>query len=167
LRQFASGFDIILEDTTFQMYSPNRLDQIAFVAQHLKDDGLFVFVEKFLHSDLDEYQRREDQKDHGFKARFYRPDEIAAKRTAVLTIMNQNEVTLPDMGTAISRTFRHCYVTWNSGNFYSLVASTSAANLGKFLSHLIGPAIPHEYAYEAVPRAIIDDAVVLAAEWSA
>jgi hypothetical protein len=157
LQQFSSGFDIILEDTTFQMYSPNRPDQIAFVAQHLKDDGLFVFFEKFLHPDLDEYRRREDQKDHGFKARFFRPDEIAAKRSAVLSIMNQNEVTLQDMGNAIKQTFRHCHVTWNSGNFYSLVASNSAASIERFLSHLIGPAIPHEYAYETLPRAIIDD----------
>jgi hypothetical protein len=98
LQQFTSGFDIILEDTTFQMYSPNRPDQIAFVAQHLKDDGLFVFFEKFLHPEPDEYRRREDQKDHGFKARFFRPEEIAAKRGAVLSIMNQNEVTIQNMG---------------------------------------------------------------------
>jgi len=157
LQQFVSGFDIILEDTTFQMYSPNRPDQIAFVAQHLKDDGLFVFLEKFLHPDLDEYRRREDQKDHGFKARFFRPDEIAAKRNTVLSIMNQNEVTLHDMGNAIKQTFRHCHVTWNSGNFYSLVASNSTANIERFLSHLIGPAIPHEYVYETLPRATIED----------
>lgn len=161
LLQFASGFDIILEDTTFQMYSPNRPDQIAFVAQHLKSDGLFVFVEKFLHPDLDEYRRREDQKDLGFKARFFRPAEVAAKRTTVLTIMNQNEVTLPDMGSAISGIFRHCYVTWNSGNFYTLVASNSAASIERFLSHLIRPAIPHEYVYEALPRAIVNDSISL------
>ncbi|MER9437240.1 class I SAM-dependent methyltransferase [Mesorhizobium sp. M0618] len=47
LANFAPGFDIILEDTTFQMYSPNRASQIEFVTQHLKQDGIFVFVEKF------------------------------------------------------------------------------------------------------------------------
>jgi len=167
LQHFAAGFDIILEDTTFQMYSPNRPDQIAFVAQHLKDDGLFVFVEKFLHLDPDEYTRREDRKDLGFKARFFPPAEIAAKRATVLTIMNQNEVSLPDMGAAIRRTFRHCYVTWNCGNFYTLVASNSFANIERFLSHLIGPAIPHEYVYEAVPRAISDDTRMPASDWSA
>ena len=30
LERFTGGFDIILEDTTFQMYSPNRRQQIAF-----------------------------------------------------------------------------------------------------------------------------------------
>ena len=47
LAKFASGFDFILEDTTFQMYSPNRSKQIEFVTQHLKQGGIFVFVEKF------------------------------------------------------------------------------------------------------------------------
>jgi hypothetical protein len=167
LKQFASGFDIIMEDTTFQMYSPNRPDQIAFVSQHLKDDGLFFFVEKFLHPDLDEYRRREDQKDHGFKARFFRPDDIASKRTAVLSIMNRNEVPLYDIGAAISRTFRHCHITWNSGNFYSLVASNSAANIERFLSLLVIPAIPLEYVYEPLPRVIVDNARLLGVEQNA
>jgi hypothetical protein len=167
LKQFASGFDIIVEDTTFQMYSPNRRDQIAFVAQHLKDDGLFVFFEKFLHPDLDEYARRENQKDHGFKARFFRPDQIASKRTAVLSVMNRNEVTLVNMANAISRTFRHCHLTWNSGNFYSLLAGNSAANIERFLSLMIDPAIPFEYIYETLPRVIVDNHRLLGVEQNA
>ncbi|TJX21813.1 MAG: class I SAM-dependent methyltransferase, partial [Mesorhizobium sp.] len=58
LGKFASGFDIILEDTTFQMYSPNRPKQIEFVAQHLKEGGIFVFLEKFRAVEDSDYQRR-------------------------------------------------------------------------------------------------------------
>ncbi|ENN85574.1 hypothetical protein RHSP_06644 [Rhizobium freirei PRF 81] len=142
LAKFASGFDIILEDTTFQMYSPNRPDQIDFVSQHLKDDGLFLFVEKFKNAEIDEYQRRELQKDHGFKARFFDPADIMEKKAAVLTVMNRNEVTLAEMSDAVKRRFRHCYATWNSGNFCTLIASNSLPNIDRFMSGLIRPATP-------------------------
>ncbi|MGZ9719098.1 class I SAM-dependent methyltransferase [Rhizobium miluonense] len=157
LAKFASGFDVILEDTTFQMYSPNRPDQIEFVSQHLKDDGLFLFVEKFKNAEIDEYQRRELQKDHGFKARFFDPIEIMAKKAKVLTVMNRNEVTLAAMSDAVKRCFRHCYVTWNSGNFCTLVASNSLSNIERFMSGLIKPAIPTEYVYETLPLLLVND----------
>ncbi len=157
LVKFASGFDIILEDTTFQMYSPNRPDQIEFVSQHLKDDGLFLFVEKFKATDSDEYQRRELQKDHGFKARFFSPTDIMAKKEAVLTVMNQSEVTLAEMSDAVKRWFHHCYVIWNSGNFSTLVASNNLENIERFMSGLTKPAIPAEYVYEILPRLLFSD----------
>lgn len=152
LAKFASGFDVIFEDTTFQMYSPNRRDQIGFVSQHLTDDGLFVFVEKFRNVDIEEYKRRERQKDHGFKARFFNHADIMAKEAAVLTVMNQNEVTLDGMEAALMPYFSHAYITWNSGNFYSLVASNSLPNIERFISSLIAPAIPSEYVYGPLPR---------------
>ncbi|WP_064710647.1 class I SAM-dependent methyltransferase [Rhizobium bangladeshense] len=151
LAKFSSGFDIILEDTTFQMYSPNRSDQIEFVSQHLKNDGLFIFVEKFKSPDVDEYQRRELQKDHGFKARFFEPTDITAKKTTVLTVMNQSEVTLAEMTLAVNHCFQHCFATWNSGNFYTLLASNSLPNIERFMAGLIGPAIPGEYVYADIP----------------
>ncbi|MFC3323564.1 hypothetical protein [Mesorhizobium cantuariense] len=101
LANFAQGFDIILEDTTFQMYSPNRSGQIAFVTQHLKADGIFVFVEKFRAAEETDYRRREYQKDFGFKARYFPPDEIEKKQTLVLNTMFGNEVTLAQMSDAI------------------------------------------------------------------
>lgn len=151
LNKFSSGFDIILEDTTFQMYSPNRTDQIEFVSQHLKNHGLFLFVEKFKAIDADDYQRRELQKDHGFKARFFNPAEIMTKKANVLTVMNQCEVTLAQMSDAVKRCFRHCYVIWNSGNFYTLLASNSSVNIERFMAGLIQPAIPGEYVYGDIP----------------
>jgi hypothetical protein len=148
LIKFTSDFDIILEYTNFQMYSPSRADQIGFVSQRLKDDGLFLFFEKFKDIDIEEYSRREDQKDHGFKARYFRRGDIERKEASVLTVMNRNEVTLGEMEAATRQYSRHCHITWNSGNFYSLVASNSLPNIERFLSNLIKPAIPNEYVYE-------------------
>lgn len=151
LTSFSSGFDIIFEDTTFQMYSPNRPDQIEFISQHLKDDGLCLFVEKFKAVDGDDYQRRELQKDHGFKSRFFEPADVMAKKAKVLTVMNRSEVTLAQMSDAVKRSFSHCHVIWNSGNFYTLLASNSPRNIEQFLSGLIEPAIPQEYVYADIP----------------
>ncbi|KAL4900741.1 hypothetical protein BDW74DRAFT_182572 [Aspergillus multicolor] len=36
----AGGFDVIPEDTTFQMYSPNRKAQIGFTLEKLKPHGI-------------------------------------------------------------------------------------------------------------------------------
>ncbi|TJV53488.1 MAG: class I SAM-dependent methyltransferase [Mesorhizobium sp.] len=148
LAKFASGFDLILEDTTFQMYSPNRAKQIEFVSQHLKEGGIFVFVEKFRAADENDYARREWQKDFGFKTRYFPQDEIERKKAAVLTTMFNNEVTLQDMFRAVGAHFNHCAMTWNSGNFCSLAASNSRENLNLYLSQMADPAIPNEYVYE-------------------
>ncbi|RUW36206.1 MULTISPECIES: class I SAM-dependent methyltransferase [unclassified Mesorhizobium] len=148
LAKFASGFDFILEDTTFQMYSPNRVKQIEFVMQHLKEGGIFVFVEKFRAVDENDYARREWQKDLGFKARYFPQEEIEKKRTAVLATMFKNEVTLEEMSRVVGAHFNHCIITWNSGNFCSLAASNSRENLNLYLSQMADPAIPNEYVYE-------------------
>ncbi|KUM24135.1 hypothetical protein AU467_06820 [Mesorhizobium loti] len=148
LAKFASGFDFILEDTTFQMYSPNRVKQIEFVMQHLKEGGIFLFVEKFRAVDENDYKRREWQKDFGFKARYFPQDEIEKKKDAVLKIMFNNEVTLGEMFHAAGAHFNHCVMTWNSGNFCSLAASNNRENLNLYLSQMADPAIPNEYVYE-------------------
>ncbi|KAJ6076018.1 hypothetical protein N7499_007999 [Penicillium canescens] len=155
LAKFASGFDIIVEDTTFQMYSPTRDEQVGFVVQSLKEDGIFVFVEKFRHADIDEYERRELQKDYGFKARYFSSSEVAAKGKDVLVTMSQNQVTLDDMAAILHRYFRHCSINWNSGNFYTLVASNNQVNLDRFVACLGAPAIPKEFEYEDnLPRSL-------------
>jgi hypothetical protein len=151
LEQFSGGFDFILEDTTFQMYSPNRGAQIEFVARHLKSDGIFLFLEKFRAIDQSDYDGRESQKDFGFKTRYFAVDEIRRKREQVLSTMNTCEVTLPEMATAVFGNFKHCAVTWNSGNFYGLAASNSKEHLQRYLSQMVHPAIPTEYEYEPGP----------------
>lgn len=151
LERFTGGFDVILEDTTFQMYSPNRRDQIGFVKQHLKPNGIFLFIEKFRSDDENAYQSREEQKNLGFKSHYFGTDEIARKTELVLNTMHACEVTLAEMADAVSPHFKHCVVTWNSGNFYGLAASNDAANLGRYLSTMVQPAIPVEYVYEPRP----------------
>jgi hypothetical protein len=151
LEQFTGGFDFILEDTTFQMYSPNRRQQIAFVAQHLKEDGILLFVEKFRSLDPGDYQGRESQKDFGFKTRYFGTDEIERKSKLVLSTMHNSEVTLAEMAAAVYTHFRHCVITWNSGNFYGLAASNSKENLWRYLSLMVQPAIPTEYVYDPEP----------------
>ncbi|SDA97840.1 class I SAM-dependent methyltransferase [Mesorhizobium qingshengii] len=161
LAGFAHGFDVILEDTTFQMYSPNRVKQIEFVSQHLKEGGIFVFVEKFRAIEETDYRRREYQKDFGFKARYFPQDEIEKKQTSVLNTMFNNEVTLGEMHDAVRAHFSHCVMTWNSGNFCSLAASNDRENLNHYVSQMAAPAIPHEYVYET---SLDPDAADLSAE---
>lgn len=161
LARFSSGFDFILEDTTFQMYSPNRPQQIQFVAQHLKEDGIFLFIEKFRAADDQDYDAREAQKDFGFKMRYFGREQIERKAQTVLNTMHKSEVHLTEMASAVYACFRHCVVTWNSGNFYGLAACNSETKLSRYLSLLPCPAIPHEYVYSPVPycelRAAADD----------
>ncbi|RWM78464.1 MAG: class I SAM-dependent methyltransferase [Mesorhizobium sp.] len=154
LRRFSDGFDIILEDTTFQMYSPNRSAQIGFVNRHLKDDGVFLFLEKFRQTDPDEYVRRELQKDHGYKSRFFSAGEIDRKNDVILKQMNINETTLDNMSSTLSAYFKYGCVTWNCGNFYTLAASNSADNLRRLLSAMAPPCIPNEYIYIEAPDSL-------------
>ncbi|CAK7260967.1 MULTISPECIES: class I SAM-dependent methyltransferase [unclassified Shinella] len=152
LKPLGGKFDVILEDTTFQMYSPNRSGQISFVKQYLKDDGVFLFVEKFRHEGSAEYVRRELQKDYGYKARYFSADEIAQKNKIILERMNLNEVTIETMAAALREHFVHACMTWNSGNFYAIAASNNAQNLFDFVGRMCEPCIPHEYNYEKLPR---------------
>ncbi|WEZ85961.1 class I SAM-dependent methyltransferase (plasmid) [Rhizobium sp. 32-5/1] len=151
LQQFSGGFDFILEDTTFQMYSPNRQRQIEFVAGHLNEDGILLFMEKFRAADPDDYAARESQKDFGFKTRYFGLAEIQRKSRVVLSTMHECEVTLAEMANAVYAHFRYCVVTWNSGNFYGLAASNSKQNLRRYLSQMVHPAIPAEYVYDPEP----------------
>ncbi|WP_027146586.1 class I SAM-dependent methyltransferase [Mesorhizobium sp. WSM3626] len=161
LRHFSERFDIILEDTTFQMYSANRKEQIGFVKRNLKDDGIFLFLEKFRQADGGEYLRRELQKDYGYKIRFFDPDEIKKKNEVILKRMNLNETTLNDISSALAAYFKYGCVTWNSGNFYTLAASNSADNLQRLISAMAPPCIPNEYVYIEAPASLPGLAVEL------
>lgn len=161
LKQFSDGFDIILEDTTFQMYSPNRMVQIGFVKRHLKEEGIFLFLEKFRNADSDEYLRRELQKDHGYKTRFFNPDDIKNKTDVILQRMSRNETTLDDMSAALAAYFKYGCVTWNCGNFYTLAVSNSADNLRRLISAMAPPCIPNEYVYIETPASLPELAIEL------
>lgn len=154
LKPLRGKFDVILEDTTFQMYSANRSAQIDFVKQYLRDDGIFLFVEKHRHLDESEYIRRELQKDYGYKARYFSSAEIDEKRETILQKMNLNEVTLETMACTIGEHFSHACITWNSGNFYTIAASNDADNLHALVGKMCEPCIPSEYVYEELPGAL-------------
>ncbi|MDH0117982.1 hypothetical protein [Agrobacterium pusense] len=142
---------------TFQMYSPNRQQQIAFVRRNLKAKGLMIFLEKFRSQDIEEYRRRELEKDHGFKIRYFSEAEINRKKTNVLDAMNLNEVALDEMRCVLREVFSYAYIIWNSGNFYSIAASNSLRNLDLFVSCLGPAAIPSEYTHGEVPARFLPD----------
>lgn len=154
ISHFETGFDLLLEDTTFQMYSPNRLEQIEFVKRNLKDDGIMLFIEKFKHEDLQEYLRRERQKDFGYKARFFSLEDVKQKNNTILKKMNLNEVTISEMASSIERHFKYCYVTWNSGNFYTVISGNDDAKIKRLISFMSPPCIPNEYVYTTTPKSI-------------
>lgn len=155
LSTFTGGFDAILEDTTFQMYSPNRIEQVSFVKTHLKEGGILLLVEKCRHDDEAEYIARERQKDFGFKSRFYSRTEINKKKKSMLRMMKLNERTLSDMAKAIGASFKYCHVTWNSGNFYIFAASDNDSKLNAFVRRLGTAVIPAEYVYMGLPRCLV------------
>ena len=153
----STGFDIIFEDTTFQMYGRERRIPIVLAARNLRSDGIFVMLEKFGHSDEKEFFCREQQKDEQFKARFYSTEHINEKRQTILNYMDRQLVTLEECQNELRGLFKHTVVVWNSGNFYALAASNSAKRLNKFISQLIHPAIPQAFRYLDLPKVILGE----------
>jgi tRNA (cmo5U34)-methyltransferase len=151
LAPFRDGFDVLLEDTTFQMYGPNRVEQLAVIAPRIRPDGLLIQVQKVNQQDSEEYARRERQKDDVFKARFFSAAQIAGKRRDVLDTMDDQQVDLEASIAALAEYFAYTVVTWNSGNFYTIVSSGSLSVLRSFVMSMISPAIPEEYCCEHLP----------------
>ena len=131
-KTFKDGFDLIIEDTTFQMYSSNRAKQIKFSAMILKSDGVFISVNKMIKRDMKEYYRQEKIK-NDFKKKHFSQNQIKAKNT-ILNTMEQNQVTLDKTIKASHLTFKYVVVYWNSTNFYSLASSNSKDNLESFIA---------------------------------
>ena len=159
---FEGGFDVLVEDTTFQMYGPERYEPIVLACRNLRDDGIFVLIEKLRHVDIKEYLRRENQKDSDFKARYFNEAQIEQKRSAILQHMSQMEASLDEITSALKRRFAAAVVTWNSGNFYTIAASVSTSNLKRFIHGLLPPALPAQFCYERLPMALFgihDDSI--------
>jgi hypothetical protein len=157
LTHFRAGFDVLLEDTTFQMYGSDRDNQNRFVAKDVKPHGLLIQVQKLSHSAPAIYVERERQKDKQFKSRFFSSSQIAQKKQDVLNRMIDFQVDKATSAAALKSCFRYSVVTWNSGNFYTIVSSNSRSSVVDFVSSLIAPAIPPEYCYEPLPLVIVDD----------
>lgn len=157
IHAFDAGFDLVVEDTTFQMYGSERLEPVCLAARNLRADGIFVLLEKFMHPDEGEFIRRERQKDEGFKGRYFPPGAIEDKKQTIVTEMDSLLVTLDEMTSSLGRLFRHAAITWNSGNFYTIAASDNGEKLAHFVNALIPPAIPAEFLHEELPRRILGD----------
>ncbi|GLU27578.1 class I SAM-dependent methyltransferase [Brucella sp. NBRC 12950] len=158
LHPFRDGFDVLLEDTTFQMYGADRDNQLAFVVPRIRENGLFIQIQKLSHSKREEYDRREHQKDEEFKSRFFTRTQIASKKSEILKTMSNYEVGLEETIAALRQNFRFSVVTWNSGNFYTIVSSNSERSLKDFVNGMIRPAIPAEFSYEQLPFTLLNNA---------
>ncbi len=136
-------FDVIIEDTTFQMYSPDRAKQIKFTKEKLKKDGIIGFIEKFSNKDITEFLKREHIKDSLFKNRFFSQKDIQLKKDNVLTDMNNGLVTIDTFKNILADFFKYAVINWNSGNFYTVYASNSKNNLLSFLSNMTPALTPN------------------------
>jgi hypothetical protein len=154
LEPFKEGFDIVYEDTCFQMHAKNRAEQVAWICQNMRDDGLFICLEKCLLEDHVEYQRRENQKDDDFKIRYFSSQQIAEKKTSILQDMQTGQVLMSDLVEGIAATLKHVAVTWNSGNFYTIVASNDPKKVQEFCGYMLPPCIPAHFANTELPRTL-------------
>lgn len=148
---FYKGFDILMEDTTFQMYSNNRDGQINHVCKLLKSDGILILNEKFKANNEAEYLMREKQKDDDFKSVYFNEQDILKKSEEILGKMYHNEVTIGDIKKCLSKHFTYSAITWNSGNFYTIVSSNNFKNITRFLYGMSPPCIPTEFSYIDAP----------------
>ncbi|MBD8689482.1 MULTISPECIES: class I SAM-dependent methyltransferase [unclassified Rhizobium] len=151
LQQFRDGFDILMEDTTFQMYDRDRLSQLDFIAPRLRPGGLLVQVQKLANHDVELYQERERQKDDLFKSRYFSSARISDKRDEVLNTMDDLQVDLETTTAALGAFFRYSVAIWNSGNFYTIVSSNARQAILDFTSLIIQPAIPPAYCNHVLP----------------
>ncbi|OLP59639.1 hypothetical protein BJF93_11220 [Xaviernesmea oryzae] len=167
LRSFRGGFDILMEDTTFQMYGTDREAQLAFIAPRIRADGLLIQVQKMAHRDRLVYDCRERQKDDQFKSRYFSRGQIDAKKREILETMRSCEVDLETSISALASFFRFSAVTWNSGNFYTILSSHSIDALSGLLQFMFQPAIPESFCYEKLPRLWMNGAEISVPEkWS-
>lgn len=142
---FRKGFDIIWENTAFQMYSNKRDDQISYVKRVLKKDGIIIFLEKMSNKDKDIYRKMEEIKDSKFKSKFFSTDDIDKKKNTILSEMEKGQVTLKTFLKVSKRHFKYVEVIWNSTNFYEIVASDDENSINKFVSFLPNKYVPKEF----------------------
>jgi hypothetical protein len=149
--QFRDGFDMVIEETTFQMYHKNRADQIGLVGRNLKPGGILLMVEKMDQDSPEVFAAREQQKDEDFKPLYFDTAQILQKRVSIVSKMNNMLATMDELRDAAKQHFSAAVVTFNAGNFYNIAASDDPANLASFIGNMIAPAVPPEYVYGDVP----------------
>ena len=157
LQPFRDGYDVLLEDTTFQMYGRDRENQTAFIAPRVKQNGVLVQVQKLTHPDPEVYLERERQKDGMFKPRFFSAKQIVQKQRGILDTMVDFQVDLETSRAALQSFFQYSVITWNSGNFYTIVSSNCLNSIREFGISMLKPAIPNEFCHERLPQVLIND----------
>ncbi|ASG67405.1 hypothetical protein CDV26_02435 [Francisella halioticida] len=80
LKIFTGGFNVIYERNVFQMYNPDRINQIKILTNVLQEDGIIILEEKLKQCNSDDYDHREQIKDHLFKSQYYDINQIAIKK---------------------------------------------------------------------------------------
>jgi len=167
LQPFRDGYDVLFEDTTFQMYGRDRDKQTGFIAPRVSPNGVLVQVQKLTHRDSETYLERERQKDEVFKSRFFSGTQIVEKRRDVLDTMFDFQVDLETTRSALRSYFQYAVVTWNSGNFYTIVSSNSLDSLRDFVGSMVKPAIPSEFCYEQLPHILVNhERNLMPADWA-
>ncbi|MEB4589883.1 hypothetical protein VSS37_02725 [Candidatus Thiothrix sp. Deng01] len=155
LAAFHDGFDIIFEHECFQMFSNERAQQFAFVLRMLKEDGMLILSEKLNQEDPAEFQRREDKKDWGFKARYFSTQDIEKKRSGVVDHMVAGQLTMKELQQALGQYFEHAVVFGNSTNFYHIVASNNESRIRLLLENMLPPCMEPDFCFETLPMAIL------------
>ncbi|OUM05282.1 hypothetical protein BW686_22495 [Pseudomonas syringae] len=146
--RFSEGFDFIYEMAAFQFYTRDRVGQISHIKQFLKPGGLVFFLEKLNHPDPEEYLLRERIKDEQFKTRYFSEEEIRWKREQMLEHMQNGQVTLEELVSALSARFRCVHLLWSSSNFCEFIASDDPEKIEQFLG-LLGPTVqPAGFCFE-------------------
>ncbi|MCA5968563.1 class I SAM-dependent methyltransferase [Pseudomonas sp. P129] len=146
--RFRGGFDFIYEMAAFQFYTRDRIGQISHIKQFLKPGGLVFFLEKLDHPDSEEYLLRERIKDEQFKTRYFSEEEIRWKRQQMLEYMQNGQVTLEALVSALCARFKCVHLLWSSSNFCEFVASDDPQQLEQFLD-LLGPTVqPADFCFE-------------------
>ena len=151
---FNNGFDVFFEAVGFQMYGSERKLPIRYFKQLLKKDGIMVCFEKNSQADLNEYEKREIQKNEIFKTRYFTTANIKEKKREILSIMDKNLVTLEYLEESLCDNFDNVVHIWNSGNFNIVIASDSEISLKKFLKIMPKTIIEKDFVYCKVPRVV-------------
>lgn len=126
--------DVVHESMTFQFIDEKRADKLDEVlASYLKPDGLFITEEKVHPKSQEQWLANEAKKDKDFKAKYYEPSQISAKKEEVLTGMATNQTTAQRYKSELQKRFDNVAEYWDSGNFKGFVASNDKAKVDAFL----------------------------------
>lgn len=149
LDDFHNGFDVIFEHQLFHFFSKDRGKQVSLSSKLFKDisKGLLFMTGKIMNNDINEFKKRELQKDMDFKAKFFSKKDIHSKNKEIVNIFNDMLLTLEETINEIQKTIKYSIVIWNSGNFYTILSSNSKTEINRYLNNLENPIIEKKYSY--------------------